>query len=83
MPFALILYLLTAQNRRRAQITWRMADPPHDHRNQKHRKPDNQPEAPNAAGDRILVNKLGETVRSTIQEMIDEQLSQRKSILFG
>ena len=36
-----------------------------------------------AAGDRILVNKLGETVRSTIQEMIDEALSQRKSILFG
>jgi 1-acyl-sn-glycerol-3-phosphate acyltransferase len=36
-----------------------------------------------AAGDRLLVNKLGETVRSTIQEMIDEQLSQRKSILFG
>ena len=38
---------------------------------------------PEAAGDRILVNKLGETVRSTIQEMIDEALSQRKSILFG
>jgi 1-acyl-sn-glycerol-3-phosphate acyltransferase len=36
-----------------------------------------------AAEDRILVNKLGETVRSTIQEMIDETLSERKSILFG
>jgi hypothetical protein len=36
-----------------------------------------------AAEDRILVNKLGETVRSAIQEMIDEALSQRKSILFG
>jgi len=36
-----------------------------------------------AADDRILVNKLGETVRSAIQEMIDEALSQRKSILFG
>ncbi len=36
-----------------------------------------------AAEDRILVNKLGETVRSSIQEMIDEALSQRKSILFG
>jgi 1-acyl-sn-glycerol-3-phosphate acyltransferase len=35
------------------------------------------------AEDRILVNKLAETVRSTIQEMIDETLSQRKSILFG
>jgi 1-acyl-sn-glycerol-3-phosphate acyltransferase len=38
---------------------------------------------PSAADDRILVNKLAETVRSTIQEMIDETLSQRKSILFG
>jgi 1-acyl-sn-glycerol-3-phosphate acyltransferase len=36
-----------------------------------------------AAEDRILVNKLGETVRSTIQDMIDEALSERKSILFG
>jgi 1-acyl-sn-glycerol-3-phosphate acyltransferase len=36
-----------------------------------------------AASDRLLVNKLAETVRSTIQEMIDEALSQRKSILFG
>jgi 1-acyl-sn-glycerol-3-phosphate acyltransferase len=36
-----------------------------------------------AADDRILVNKLGETVRSTIQDLIDEALSQRKSILFG
>jgi 1-acyl-sn-glycerol-3-phosphate acyltransferase len=38
---------------------------------------------PGAADDRILVNKLGETVRAAIQEMIDEALSQRKSILFG
>ena len=38
---------------------------------------------PDAADDRLLVNKLAETVRSTIQEMIDEALSQRKSILFG
>jgi 1-acyl-sn-glycerol-3-phosphate acyltransferase len=36
-----------------------------------------------AGDDRILVNKLAETVRSSIQEMIDEVLSQRKSILFG
>jgi 1-acyl-sn-glycerol-3-phosphate acyltransferase len=36
-----------------------------------------------AADDRILVNRLGEGVRSTIQEMIDEALSRRKSILFG
>lgn len=36
-----------------------------------------------AAEDRILVNKLSDTVRSTIQEMVDELLAQRKSILFG
>jgi hypothetical protein len=36
-----------------------------------------------AADDRILVNKLGETVRATIQELIDDTLSARKSILFG
>lgn len=36
-----------------------------------------------AADDRILVNKLGETVRSSIQEMIDDTLARRKSILFG
>jgi 1-acyl-sn-glycerol-3-phosphate acyltransferase len=36
-----------------------------------------------AADDRILVNKLGETVRGTIQEMIDDILASRKSILFG
>jgi 1-acyl-sn-glycerol-3-phosphate acyltransferase len=38
---------------------------------------------PSAAEDRILVNKLAETVRSNIQEMIDETLAQRKSVLFG
>ena len=38
---------------------------------------------PSAADDRILVNKLAETVRSSIQEMIDETLARRKSILFG
>lgn len=38
---------------------------------------------PSAVSDRILVNKLAETVRSSIQEMIDELLSQRKSVLFG
>jgi 1-acyl-sn-glycerol-3-phosphate acyltransferase len=38
---------------------------------------------PDAADDRILVNKLAENVRVEIQEMIDELLSQRKSILFG
>jgi 1-acyl-sn-glycerol-3-phosphate acyltransferase len=38
---------------------------------------------PEAGDDRILVNKLAETVRSTIQEMIDDLLTQRKSVLFG
>jgi 1-acyl-sn-glycerol-3-phosphate acyltransferase len=36
-----------------------------------------------AANDRILVNRLAENVRSSIQEMLDGVLSQRKSILFG
>ena len=36
-----------------------------------------------ASDDRILVNKLGETVRGQIQEMIDDILASRKSILFG
>jgi 1-acyl-sn-glycerol-3-phosphate acyltransferase len=36
-----------------------------------------------AANDRILVNRLAENVRSSIQEMLDGLLGQRKSILFG
>jgi 1-acyl-sn-glycerol-3-phosphate acyltransferase len=38
---------------------------------------------PEAANDRILVNRLSENVRSSIQELLDSLLSQRKSILFG
>lgn len=38
---------------------------------------------PEAASDRLLVNELAESVRSCIQGMVDELLSQRKSILFG
>ncbi|MBI4507991.1 MAG: 1-acyl-sn-glycerol-3-phosphate acyltransferase [Deltaproteobacteria bacterium] len=38
---------------------------------------------PTASDDRILVNKLSDTVRSTIQEMIDDVLAQRKSVLLG
>ncbi len=38
---------------------------------------------PDAADDRILVNKLAEQVRSRIQEMIDDGLARRQSILFG
>jgi 1-acyl-sn-glycerol-3-phosphate acyltransferase len=35
------------------------------------------------ADDRILVNRLAENVRRTIQEMVDGTLAQRRSILFG
>ena len=38
---------------------------------------------PEAATDRILVNKLAETVRSQIQTMVDEILDERQSVLFG
>jgi 1-acyl-sn-glycerol-3-phosphate acyltransferase len=38
---------------------------------------------PEAANDRILVNRLTEQVRSTIQAMVDESLRARRSILFG
>jgi 1-acyl-sn-glycerol-3-phosphate acyltransferase len=36
-----------------------------------------------AAGDRILVNKLAEQVRQRIQEMIDSLLAKRRSVLIG
>jgi 1-acyl-sn-glycerol-3-phosphate acyltransferase len=36
-----------------------------------------------AADDRILVNKLADGVRSTIQAMVDEALAARRSVLFG
>jgi 1-acyl-sn-glycerol-3-phosphate acyltransferase len=35
------------------------------------------------ADDRILVNRLSEQVRSRIQEMVDERLAHRRSVLFG
>lgn len=38
---------------------------------------------PDAADDPILVNRLSETVRSTIQRMIDGRLARRRSIWFG
>jgi len=38
---------------------------------------------PDAYKDRILVNKLTEQVRSTIQTMVDECLSTRRSVVFG
>jgi 1-acyl-sn-glycerol-3-phosphate acyltransferase len=38
---------------------------------------------PEAAGDRILVNKLADTVRSRIQTMVDALRTQRKSVVFG
>jgi hypothetical protein len=36
-----------------------------------------------AADDPILVNRLAEEVRSTIQRMIDGRLARRRSVLFG
>jgi 1-acyl-sn-glycerol-3-phosphate acyltransferase len=38
---------------------------------------------PDAHQDRILVNRLAEQVRSRIQSMVDEQLTTRRSIIFG
>jgi 1-acyl-sn-glycerol-3-phosphate acyltransferase len=38
---------------------------------------------PEAQADRILVNKLSESVRTIIQEMIDDKLAARKSVFFG
>ncbi|HWN68157.1 MAG TPA: lysophospholipid acyltransferase family protein [Haliangium sp.] len=38
---------------------------------------------PEAASDRILVNKLADTVRSRIQGMVDALRTQRKSVVFG
>ena len=38
---------------------------------------------PEAAADRILVNKLADTVRSRIQAMVDALRTQRKSVVFG
>jgi 1-acyl-sn-glycerol-3-phosphate acyltransferase len=38
---------------------------------------------PEAASDRILVNKLADTVRSRIQAMVDALRTQRKSVVFG
>jgi 1-acyl-sn-glycerol-3-phosphate acyltransferase len=38
---------------------------------------------PEAAADRILVNKLADTVRSRIQTMVDALRTQRKSVVFG
>jgi 1-acyl-sn-glycerol-3-phosphate acyltransferase len=38
---------------------------------------------PEAATDSILVNRLTEQVRSTIQSMVDEALRTRRSVMFG
>src|SRR5262249_58203247 len=35
------------------------------------------------ADDRILVNRLSEQVRTKIQEMVDDRLEKRRSVLFG
>ena len=36
-----------------------------------------------AATDRLLVHRLSESVRGSIQEMLDDLLGRRKSVLFG
>jgi 1-acyl-sn-glycerol-3-phosphate acyltransferase len=38
---------------------------------------------PQAASDRILIGKLAESVRTSIQDMLNETLSKRKSAIFG
>lgn len=38
---------------------------------------------PAAAGDRLLVNRLTDEVRSTIQSMVDDALARRNSLIFG
>jgi 1-acyl-sn-glycerol-3-phosphate acyltransferase len=38
---------------------------------------------PEGADDPILVNRLSERVRSTIQKMVDERLARRRSVWFG
>ena len=38
---------------------------------------------PEAADDPILVNRLAEQVRATIQRMIDGRLARRRSVWFG
>ncbi len=44
---------------------------------------DMQGHGPEAADDPILVNRLSEQVRSTIQRMIDGRLARRRSVWFG
>lgn len=38
---------------------------------------------PEAAHDRLLVNRLADRVRGTIQEMIDDLVAKRRSVVFG
>jgi hypothetical protein len=38
---------------------------------------------PEAAEDHVLVGRLAERVRTTIQEMVDRAVSERRSIWFG
>ena len=38
---------------------------------------------PEAADDELLVGRLAERVRKTIQEMLDRALGERKSVFFG
>ncbi len=38
---------------------------------------------PQGAEDPILVNRLSEQVRSTVQHMVDSRLARRRSVWFG
>ncbi len=38
---------------------------------------------PDAVNDRVLVNRLNEQVRATIQDMVNQRLATRKSVFFG
>jgi hypothetical protein len=38
---------------------------------------------PEAASDRLLINKLAEQVRTTIQVMVDATLKERRSVFSG
>ena len=42
-----------------------------------------EPYGPGGADDPILVNRLSERVRSTVQRMVDERLARRRSVWFG
>lgn len=46
-------------------------------------EPIHLPEGPEAADDELLVGRVGEQIRGTIQEMVDELVRARRSVFFG